>query len=263
MLIKEVVAYLNKKYPQENAIDPDQGKIGLIIGDENLTLNKLLFSLDLTFNVAKEAVALGANLIITHHPFFSNPLTTLDFKSETGLVLELMLRHKISLFSMHTNLDVGENGVNDTLADLIGIENPLQISDGPAKGHFLRYGRIPDISLGALAKKIKAALHVTGLRLIGNPERIIRSIGVVGGSGAHDEDIEAALSARIDCYVTGEVKLPAAQKAAFHNLAILEVNHGVEKLVFYPLRETMIHDLKLDGQVFVSSVNTDPLVTVQ
>lgn len=263
MLIKEVVAYLDNKYPQENAIDYDQGKIGLIIGDENLTLSKALLSLDLTLNVAKEAVALGANLIITHHPFFQNPLTALPFKSEKSLILELMLRHKISLFSMHTNLDVGQDGVNDTLADLIGIEKPYNISEGPAKGNFLRYGNIPEMTLGTLAQKIKAALHISGIRLIGNPERIIRSIGVVGGSGAHDEDIEAALNAGIDCYVTGEVKLPAAQMAAFRNLAIIEVNHGVEKLVFYPLRETMIKDLKLDGQVFVSSVNTDPLVSFQ
>jgi dinuclear metal center YbgI/SA1388 family protein len=263
MLIKEVVAYLDKSYPQENAIDPDQGRIGLIIGDENLALNKILLSLDLTFNVAKEAVALGANLIITHHPFFQSPLSNLYFKSEKGLILELMLRHKISLFSMHTNLDVGKNGVNDTLADLIGIIKPIKMLEGPAKGNFLRYGNISEISLGTLAQKIKAALRVTGVRIIGNPERIIRSLGVVGGSGAHDEDIEAALKAGIDCYVTGEVKLPAAQAAAFQNLAIIEVNHGVEKLVFYPLRETMIKDLKLDGQVFVSSVNTDPLVSVQ
>ncbi len=221
MLIKEVVAYLDKKYPQENAIDNDRGRIGLIIGDENLNLNKLLLSLDLTLNVAKEAATLGANLIITHHPFFLSPLTTLSFKSEKSLILELMLRHKISLFSMHTNLDVGEDGVNDTLADLIGIEKPFKISDGPAKGNFLRYGNIPEISLGTLAQKIKVALHISGLRLIGNPERLIRSIGVVGGSGAHDEDIEAALNAGIDCYVTGEVKLPAAQMAAFHNLAII------------------------------------------
>ncbi|MGD9887329.1 MAG: Nif3-like dinuclear metal center hexameric protein [Bacilli bacterium] len=259
MIIKDVMNYLENLYPAHLAIDFDQERIGLIIGDENLELKNILFALDLTLEVLQEAIEKKANLVITHHPFFFKPLFQVLFSTNEGKIIKLMLEHQISLFVMHTNLDVGKGGVNDVLAKLIGIENVQVINDEPSKGNFLRYGNIPPLSLESLAKKVEKQFKITGVRVIGDRKRVISRVGVVGGSGAHDEDIDAALSVGLDCYITGEVKLPAAQKVYNQGLALIEVNHGVEKLVFETLSIKMETDLALKNRVLVTKTNTDPL----
>ena len=259
MIIKDVLNYLNNLYPPALAVDFDQDRIGLIIGDDHLELKNLLFALDLTLEVLQEAIDNKANLIVTHHPFFFKPLFQVLFSTNEGKILKLMLEHQISLFVVHTNLDVGKGGVNDVLANLIGIENVKIVNDEPSKGNFLRYGNIPPLSLERLAKKIESQFNISGVRVIGEGNRIISKVGVVGGSGAHDEDIDVALRAGLDCYITGEVKLPAAQKVYSQGLALIEVNHGVEKLVFESLSKKMEADLALENRVLVAKTNTDPL----
>ncbi|MGD9604548.1 MAG: Nif3-like dinuclear metal center hexameric protein [Bacilli bacterium] len=259
MLIKEVVNYLENRYPRSNAADFDQERIGLVIGDEDITITNILLTLDLTLEVVKEAIAKKANFIISHHPFIFQPLFKVLFKSAKGQILELMFKHRLSLYSMHTNLDVGINGVNDVLANLLEIKNVQIINNEPILGNYLRYGEIDAIPLIDLAKKVKTQFGLTGVKIIGDPNRLIKKIGIVGGSGAHDEDIDNALKMGLDCYITGEVKLPAAQTAHFNNLAVIEVNHGVEKLVFYPLAKQLEKSLLLYDHIFVSEINTDPL----
>ncbi|HNZ50695.1 MAG TPA: Nif3-like dinuclear metal center hexameric protein, partial [Bacilli bacterium] len=226
MLIKEIVQYLEQLYPPQLAIESDFNRIGFIIGDLNFEVSNVLMALDLTLEVAQEAVLKNANLIITHHPFFFQPLDKIMFSSEKGQILNLLFTHRLSLFVMHTNLDVGNNGVNDTLARLIGLIDFKVINNEVGKGNFLRYGEIRPLTLASLALKLKNDLDLTGVRVVGDPQKIIKRVGIVGGSGAHDEDIAAALAMDLDCYITGEVKLPAAQKAYFHNLSLIEINHG-------------------------------------
>jgi dinuclear metal center YbgI/SA1388 family protein len=258
MYIKEVIDYLEKRYPKVDAVDFDQERIGLIVGDENLIVQNILFSLDLTLEVAQEAIENGVNFIITHHPFIFTPLFKIPFISEKGKILKLLFEHQISIYAMHTNLDVGLDGVNEVLAKLIGIKQIHEVNE-ERKGNFLRFGLIDPMTLEQLGNHVKNQLQVTGVKIIGDLKQIIKTVGIVGGSGAHDEDIQAALNAKIDCYITGEIKLPAAQMAHFHNLAMIEVNHGVEKLVFHELSKKMKNDLNIKSEVFVSRIETDPL----
>ena len=173
-----------------------------------------------------------------------------------------MFEYNISLYAMHTNLDVGLGGVNDVLAKKIFL-NEYQIINGEVgKGNFLRYGNVKKQTVKEYALMIKESLNLTGVRVIGNLDKEISRVGIVGGSGAHPSDIVNAFSVGCDCYVTGEVKLNIAQDAIVNNLSIIEVNHGVEKEVFYSLKRELDEKLALKGDIFVSEIETDPMTVI-
>jgi putative NIF3 family GTP cyclohydrolase 1 type 2 len=171
-----------------------------------------------------------------------------------------MFRKQISLYVTHTAFDVGRGGVNDTLARMLEIKD---LNYEIEKDSFIRYGKIEGIFLRDLALKVKNKFNLSGLRMAGDPEKVIRYLGVVGGSGGHDEDIELALMLGLDCYITGEVSLYAAQKAVENNLSILEVNHGVEKFALISLAEELKEEFSLNNNIFVSNVETDPFITIK
>lgn len=260
MKIKTIVDYLDNRFPHKLASDIDYEKLGLVIGDEELVLKNILLALDLNLEVLHEAINFGVNLIIAHHPFIFRPLTKIHFRDKYGKILELMFEKKISLYVAHTNLDVGKGGVNDTLARLLGIQD---LNHEVAKDSFLRYGKIKAVFLKDLARQVKEKLGLSGLRVAGNPDQLIRYIGIVGGSGGRESDIDLALALGLDCYITSEVKLSAAQKAVENNLAIIEIDHGVEKFVFVSLAEELKEEFMLEGRIKVSEIDPDPFVTMK
>lgn len=264
MLVKDVKDYLDARFPKENAEDFDQGSIGLAIGSEKIEVSNILLALDLNLEVLQDAISKDCNLIITHHPFLFNPIQRVLFDSEKGEIIKLMCEHNISLYSMHTNLDVGSGGVNDTLAEMLGINDFKVINGEASKGNYLRYGKINEISLGELAKNVKKVFNLDGVRILGDLNKKINTIGVVGGSGAHTYDIINAVNCDLDCYITGEVHLNNSQFADYYGLSIIEVKHGIEKFVFISLIEelrkqfTSLFNYK--NNIYITNVETDKLI---
>ena len=256
MLIKDIVEYLDNRYPKDTACDFDQNIIGFTIGNINNDVKKVLLALDLTMPVLKEAKRCGANLIITHHPFIFNPITKILYNSPQGEIIKFMCDNDISLYSMHTNLDCAIDGVNDVLAKMLGI--PFSHEEC-IKEDFIRYGEIEIITLKEFVKKVKETFNLKGVRVVGDLNKKIKRVGILGGSGASLKDLNKALSLSLDCYITGEVHLDKAIYANQNNLAIIEVNHGVERFVFNFLIKTLENNF---GDIFViSKINTDPLIS--
>lgn len=258
MKINKVLEFLDEKYPKDLATEDDQKKIGLTIGNPNKELKRVLLSLDLTLEVVEEAIKNNINLIITHHPFLFFPIYKINYEDEKGQIIEKLIKNDIVTYSMHTNLDVGVDGVDDVLAELLDIK---KVKGENIKESYLRYGDIDPIKLSDLCLFVKNKLNLTGVRACGDMNRIIRKIGVCGGSGGHISDINNAINANIDCYITGEVKMPEYQYANFNNLAIIEVNHGVEKFVFYKLKEMLLKTF--DIEILISDIETDPMIIVK
>lgn len=258
MLVKDVINYLETRFPKSLALDFDIPRIGLVIGSYNIEVKNILLTLDLTEEVVDEAIEKNANLIISHHPYLFDPLYKIDFDSAKGKTIRKMFANNISLYSMHTNLDTGLGGVNDVLAEKLFITNPKVINEEIAKGNLLRYGKIEKQTVREYALKIKESLKLTGLRVSGDLDKIIDTVGVIGGSGAHTSDLINAINNGCNCYVTGEVKLNNAIDALDNDLVIIEVNHGVEKEVFYSLKKELEEKLGFDGKIYVTIVQTDP-----
>lgn len=256
MLIKEIVDYLDERFPESTAEDFDKGKIGLIIGSKNIELKHILLSLDLNYDVALEAVNKDCNLIIVHHPYFFNPISKILYDTNMGRTLKLLFTHNISVYAMHTNLDVAIGGVNDALALTLGLKN-YEVED--LNNGFVRVGDIDEMTLNELALHVKKSLNLSGVRVAGDLNKKINRVAVIGGSGGMISEIAAAKSKGAQVLVTGEIKLHIAQYAVENNFSLIEINHGAEKWVFEIIKDELENRFKAKKMAFISEINTDPL----
>lgn len=256
MKIKDVIHILEVLYPQSLASDFDTNRIGFTIGSFEDNLHHILLTLDLTLKVVEEAIDKQVNLIITHHPFFYTPLQQILLDEEKGQIIAKMLHHRINLYTMHTNLDVGSFGVNDTLAAKLSLQN---IQGTVEKDHFIRYGHIEPMRLYDFAQYVKKHLNQEGVRIAGHPDTTISQVGIIGGSGGQEEECIHAKNIGCDCLITGEIKLHIAQFAQSIGLNLIEVAHSVESFVFENTQRLLKNRLQKEFQVYISHINTDPL----
>lgn len=101
----------------------DWDNVGLQVGSISDKTEAVLVTLDVNDAVVDEAIRLGANVIVSHHPMLFKPLKTIDFNTPKGKLVRKLIKHDITVYASHTNLDIAEGGVNDLLAEKIGIEN--------------------------------------------------------------------------------------------------------------------------------------------
>lgn len=131
MLLAEVVRALELRYPP--ALAESWDAVGLVCGDPDADVRRVLFAVDPVEAVAQEALASGADLLVTHHPLFLRGTTTVAATGPKGRVVHRLVRGGCALVTAHTNADRAETGVSDALADLFGLRDtvPLQPGDEP------------------------------------------------------------------------------------------------------------------------------------
>ena len=152
--VKSIYEYINTFAPFETAMSFDN--VGILIGDKNAHGNEILVALDATKAVIDEAVRKNIRIIVTHHPVIFNPIKSLSSDS----IPYLAAKYGISIISAHTNLDIAENGVNDTLALSIGVNIQKRfVEDCTLYGELDR-----EMSCREFAESIKNSLGLKGLR---------------------------------------------------------------------------------------------------
>ncbi|AQY51176.1 hypothetical protein PWEIH_12100 [Listeria weihenstephanensis FSL R9-0317] len=115
----EYVAVLEGIAPKKYAMEGDP--IGLQIGDLARKVRKIMFTLDVLENVVDEAIEKGVDMIIAHHPLLFRPLKNIDFATPQGRIVKKLIKHDIIVYAAHTNLDIADGGVNDTLSELLEL----------------------------------------------------------------------------------------------------------------------------------------------
>ena len=122
--VREIEQSLFSWAPRESAMDWDN--VGHLVGDPEREVTRVLVALDITERVAQEAVGLGAQLIVSHHPVMNvrwheREMQTLRPDTRLGGLLTMLVKNDISAICMHTNLDAADGGVNDCLAQKLGL----------------------------------------------------------------------------------------------------------------------------------------------
>lgn len=115
----EIIQLFEQFSPKAYAMEGD--KIGLQIGRLNKPVEKVLIALDVLEEVVDEAIAENVQLIIAHHPLIYRPLQKIATEQPSGRVIEKLIKHDIAVYAAHTNLDVAKGGVNDLLAEALGL----------------------------------------------------------------------------------------------------------------------------------------------
>lgn len=128
--IQDIVGLLNALYPPVLAEEWDN--VGLQVGDPTATVSHIAVSLDPSPVAVDEAIRLGAEMLVCHHPLIFRPLKQVTTKDETGRLVGTALRGGLAIMSAHTNLDRAHNGLNDWLAQLLDLEEttPLETPAG-------------------------------------------------------------------------------------------------------------------------------------
>jgi dinuclear metal center YbgI/SA1388 family protein len=117
----EIIGLMEQFSPKGYAMEGD--KIGLQIGRLNKPIENVMITLDILENVVDEAIEKKVQLIIAHHPPIFRPLQKIVTDTPQGRIIEKLLKHDIAVYAAHTNLDVTSGGVNDLLAEALGLQN--------------------------------------------------------------------------------------------------------------------------------------------
>ncbi|HEY9204312.1 MAG TPA: Nif3-like dinuclear metal center hexameric protein [Candidatus Methanoperedens sp.] len=210
MNLKEIIPILESIAPPDLAENFDAGRIGLVL-DRGADIRKIAVSLDPTDHVLNEAASLGANLLITHHALLFDPINLISKKlSDT---LKIAIENDISIYTMHTNYDKAEGGVNDVLAESLGLTNCTPLALGIV-------GEIPPMDAGEFASMISRKLD-TRVQYVGDSE--MRKVMVIGGSGFRREYIDTAIEQGADALVSGELRHDAIRYAG--ELCLFDATH--------------------------------------
>lgn len=216
--VRDAAQAIEKIAPVELAENWDN--VGLLAGRFDAPIKQILIALDLDEQTLKEAIDLRAELVVTHHPLMLGGLRRItDDTPEGALILEL-LSHGIAFYAAHTNMDSARGGINDLLADTLQLKNKRDMMlEDTLSG---RMGDIEPMRLGDFLEHAKKMLDLPRLRYVGDREKIVRRVGVCGGSGAGF--IEAA-AGQCDVYLTGDVKYHQAQTAQALGLCVVDAGH--------------------------------------
>lgn len=178
--IGDIVAIIEKKYPLSWQESYDN--CGLLVGDSDNPIKGVLISLDCTVEVVEEAIAKGANMIISHHPFIFSALKNLTGNSDLLKVLNKAINNNINIYALHTNFDNAPEGVSYQLAKILGLHQikPLQ----SFQGHLNKLSTYVPINH---AETLRNALFDAGAGGIGNYDSCSFSIQGVGTFRPNDK----------------------------------------------------------------------------
>lgn len=132
--VREVLRYLHEIAPTDWAFPNDP--VGLQIGDPSQRVERILVALDPDPRTVTNARYRDCQLLITHHPLIFRPISHVRFDDPVGMAVQALCEAKIALIAVHTNWDVAPGGINDTLAELVGLQEVRPFGKGPSRQHY-------------------------------------------------------------------------------------------------------------------------------
>lgn len=236
----------------------DFDNVGLMVGDKNKEVKKVLLALDCTLKVIEEAKKENVELIITHHPLIFKRPSSITTDTLQGKKIIDLIKNDISLYSSHTNLDSVENGLNDTIVSILGFDNS-KILEKNKRDDKAGLGRIvslkESIQLEDLISKIKKSLNINNLRVVKGKDKV-NKIAIINGSG--QDFIGKAVALGADCIITGDTTYHFASDYKEMEISILDVGHfASEQITFFNVMENLKEKFK-DVEFITSTVEEDP-----
>lgn len=235
---------------------------GLQLGDLKKPIRKVMTTLDVRPEVVQEAIDADVDFIFAHHPMMFKPAKNLDLADPQNRMYADLLRHNITVYAAHTNLDSAAEGMNVWLAQVLGMENTKLLIPGAEAGTGL--GRIGNLAtpiiLKDYAERLKQIFKVDHVRVVSNNlDQVVQRVAVLGGSGS--EFYQTAKDQGADVFVTADVTYHTGHDILAAQMSVIDPGHHMEFWMKIALQQ-FLKDWSEDGQweleVVQSNINTDP-----
>ncbi|MEV1018865.1 Nif3-like dinuclear metal center hexameric protein [Streptomyces sp. NPDC050264] len=267
--LSEVTAALDALWPP--ALAEGWDAVGTVAGDPDAEVGRVLFAVDPVQEIVDEAVKLGADLLVTHHPLYLRGTTTVAATHFKGRAVHTLIKNDIALHVAHTNADKADPGVSDALAGALDVRVVRPLVPDPTDPSGRRgLGRVCELdhplTLSELAARAAERLPATaqGIRVAGDPDRAIRTLAVSGGSG--DSLFDDVRAAGVDAFLTADLRHHPASEAremsSAQPLALLDAAHWATEWPWCELAAAQLDEISdREGwglRVHVSRTVTDP-----
>ena len=216
--VDDISIFLEGLFPLENSEEYDN--CGLIAGDREQKVSRCVLSLDTTSKAVECAVKNKAEMLITHHPLIFGGILSVTSDDYKGRLMREMIKHDISNYACHTNLDMTDEFGNTAIAEaLCGVE--IKHLDGVQCGVVFEPGYIDYMTLGRFIKVIENSLNCSGCISICDQSRKVSKVFCQGG--AFDESsIPAIIDSDVDTVISGEIK---------HHICVLLDELGISTII--------------------------------
>ena len=252
--VNDIIDYFDCVAPFYMKFDFDN--IGILVGFPENDVSKVLISLDITDEVVEEAVSIGADLIISHHPIIFEPLKRITLNDVKGRKIIKMIQNGISAICLHTNMDSAAGGVNDALISALGVKSSEILCphgshpDGSPFG-ISRFGCLEEAyELDKYLSMIKTRLSANGLRYVSGGKNVFK-IACCGGAGAGD--MLKAFEMGCDTYITSDLKYDHFLLAKDLGLNLIDADHFCTENVIVPVMRDRLAEKWPDLEAVISS----------
>ncbi len=266
--LADVIRIAHELWPLDGAAQWDAP--GLVSGDGTAPVARIVLAVDAVSDTVDEAIELGADLLIAHHPLLLRGVTSVAEDRYKGSLLRRLIKADCALLTAHTNADVVIDGVSDVIARRLGLTDAVAIDPGASGTRDPRVGigRVGTLAqpttLGHLAHTVAALLPATagGVRVSGEYDALVQSVALCGGAG--DSLLARPAVVASDVYITSDLRHHPASEAreqarlAGRGPALIDVSHWASEWLWLESAAAQLR-LALPGvEVVVSEINTDP-----
>ncbi|WP_067143083.1 Nif3-like dinuclear metal center hexameric protein [Oceanivirga salmonicida] len=223
MKLNKIIKMFESKYPKNLACEWDN--VGLLIGDSENEIKKVLCALDVSSKVIDYAVENNFDMIMAHHPLIFKPIKNILIDNPMGYRIIKAIKNDVAIYAAHTNLDSGINGLNDYVLSLLNLKFEY-IYEEESYNKPIRFIELEhQTDIYEIVTAVKNALNVENIKLIFDDyynSKYIKKIAIVTGSGA---DFIPDVISKVDLMLTADVKHHEALDALEEGLCIIDFGH--------------------------------------
>lgn len=233
MLVRDVYSLLNSFAPYETQAHYDNS--GLNVGNPDVEVTKILLAVDVSLETIEEAKQNGCNVILSHHPIIFSPMKSILESNYVGKIVIEAIKASIALISCHTNMDLADGGINDSLASYLEGDNIRKIE----VDEFARVFDVPEVDLFDYALFVSNKLSDDRVSTIGSGK--VHTVAVVGGAGGDYGLIDYCINNDI-VLVTSEIKHHSARMIEDRGGKLITVGHFTSEKVFINIVKSILKD---------------------
>lgn len=250
MITKDIINFLEEKYPRSNAEEWDN--VGLLVGNNKKDVKKIQLSIDATEKAVDYAAQNNVDMIVTHHPLIFKPLKSIVMSELSGRKIIKLIENGLNLYSVHTNLDSSKDGLNDYILELLEVKK-YKIIDINANDETAGIGRMytleEKITILEYADFIKTKMKIKNVRVISNDLKSkVKKIALINGSGMSYWRKVKSLGA--DLFITGDIGYHDALDAKESGLHLIDIGHFESENCFSELLKKNLEEIGLEVLIF-------------